>query len=306
MRSKRYHFLIIREDGKQYHNRILEWFQLRRRLFWAGLFISFLILGTVGFFTLASWQGSLLVKTRSLRHDKKQLEANFQKLSHTLQDAQSALSKSEHKLAQMQELARQQNLKLPKLAGLGGEVPASGSPDRAARSSVKDPVVNHIASQIVDLKGETDSLSQETDSLVDILRPHLNQLAHRPSIWPVKGFIASGFGMRTDPIGGEPEFHAGLDIAANRGSPVEAPAEGIVIFAGWRRGFGKCIEISHGNGLSTLYGHLSKILVKPGQTVKRFMVIGRVGSTGYSTGYHLHYEVLKNGKPVNPKRYLSY
>jgi len=130
-------------------------------------------------------------------------------------------------------------------------------------------------------------------------------LARTPSIWPT-GFrrITSNFGYRSDPFGGFNALHTGLDIAGDYGSPIQATADGIVELAGWDGGYGNSVVISHGNGLSTRYGHMSDIKVKVGQTVKKGETIGLMGSTGRSTGTHVHYEILKNGVPVNPISYL--
>lgn len=125
-----------------------------------------------------------------------------------------------------------------------------------------------------------------------------------PSLWPVRGQITAGFGQRLDPLSGEGAFHAGLDISAHSGSGVEAAADGIVFLAGADAGYGNSILIDHGYGITTKYGHLSKIYVVVGQEVKRGQVIGAVGMTGKTTGPHLHYEVLVHETPVNPSRYL--
>jgi murein DD-endopeptidase MepM/ murein hydrolase activator NlpD len=117
---------------------------------------------------------------------------------------------------------------------------------------------------------------------------------------PVRGSFTSRFGFRTHPLFGRRHFHSGVDIAAPRGTPVRAAMDGTVLYAGWYGGYGKLVVLDHGGGLSTLYGHLSAILVNPGARVTRSQVIGRVGSTGYSTGPHLHYEVRRNGRPVDP------
>ena len=117
---------------------------------------------------------------------------------------------------------------------------------------------------------------------------------------PLRGPVTSRFGFRRHPIFRLRQFHQGLDIAAPRGSPVAAAFGGKVLFTGWYGGYGKLVILDHGKGLSSLYGHLSAILVKPGQTVARGEIVGRVGSTGYSTGSHLHYEIRQNGRPVNP------
>lgn len=118
--------------------------------------------------------------------------------------------------------------------------------------------------------------------------------------WPVTGTITSPFGWRSNPFGGSPEFHQGLDIAAPSGTTVTAAASGTVIMAQWYGGYGNYILIDHGGGFSTGYGHLSAIYVANGQSIKRGQAIGAVGSTGASTGPHLHFEVRIDGKPVDP------
>jgi len=129
--------------------------------------------------------------------------------------------------------------------------------------------------------------------------------AAAPSLWPLNGWLTSNFGSRRDPIDGSSEYHAGLDISADRGTPVHATADGTVRLAAYNGNYGNCIEVEHGFGISTRFGHLSGYAVRPGQHIKRGQVIGYVGATGRTTGYHLHYEILLNGQQVNPLRYLS-
>ena len=126
-----------------------------------------------------------------------------------------------------------------------------------------------------------------------------------PNMWAHQGKINNEFGFRRSPFGGRMyEFHAGLDIDGERGDAVYAPATGTVTEAGWKGGYGQMIEIDHGNGLVTRYGHLSRIEVEAGQPISRGQVIGLVGSTGRSTGPHLHYELRIGEKPINPRRFL--
>src|SRR5438105_2245153 len=119
-------------------------------------------------------------------------------------------------------------------------------------------------------------------------------------LWPVSGRISSGYGWRTHPIFHTREFHTGIDIAVPYGTPIQAALDGDVLFDGWMRGYGRLVILDHGNGLSTTYSHLSAALVHAGQRVKRGDVIARIGSTGWSTGPHLFFEVRMDGQPVNP------
>lgn len=122
-----------------------------------------------------------------------------------------------------------------------------------------------------------------------------------PSIWPTQGTVSSPYGLR---FGGT-EFHQGIDIAAETGTPIVATADGVVTSAGWNgSGYGNMVDIDHGDGITTRYGHASAVAVLPGQRVRRGEIIAYVGSTGYSTGPHLHYEVRVDGQPVNPAGYL--
>jgi murein DD-endopeptidase MepM/ murein hydrolase activator NlpD len=129
--------------------------------------------------------------------------------------------------------------------------------------------------------------------------------AATPSIWPSTGWLSSMMGHRVDPITGADDFHAGLDIAGERGQPVYATAAGTVTHTGFQGGYGNLIVLDHGFGLETRYGHLLNYGVKQGAKVKRGDLIGHVGNSGRSTGYHLHYEVLANGKLLNPLQFLS-
>ena len=121
-----------------------------------------------------------------------------------------------------------------------------------------------------------------------------------PSIWPAVGFVSSPYGLRFDGT----EFHQGIDIAADMGAPIVATADGVVTAAGWNGGYGNMVDVDHGGGIVTRYGHASALAVTVGQQVRRGEVIAYVGSTGRSTGPHVHYEVRVDGQPVNPAGYL--
>jgi murein DD-endopeptidase MepM/ murein hydrolase activator NlpD len=129
--------------------------------------------------------------------------------------------------------------------------------------------------------------------------------SYTPSIWPAFGRIASNFGVRVDPFTHRYSVHQGLDIDNVTGAPIYATADGVVMKAEWSNGYGNLVEISHRYGYSTRYGHLYQALVTPGQTVRKGQMIALMGSTGRSTGSHLHYEVRLFGVPRNPKAYMK-
>jgi murein DD-endopeptidase MepM/ murein hydrolase activator NlpD len=145
--------------------------------------------------------------------------------------------------------------------------------------------------------------SRLTDARSDVDRRNLLAAA-TPSIWPAHGWLSSSVGRRTDPITGGDDFHHGLDISADAGSPIYATADGTVTMARREGAYGNLVTIDHGYGLETRYGHMSKFEVKTGAKVKRGDVVGRVGSTGRATGPHLHYEVRVNGRLLNPLQLL--
>jgi murein DD-endopeptidase MepM/ murein hydrolase activator NlpD len=142
---------------------------------------------------------------------------------------------------------------------------------------------------------------RELESYLDAQRA---VLAATPSAWPAKGWVTSFFGHRSDPMNGRRVFHHGLDISNRIGTPILATADGTVVHADWQSEYGRLVAIDHGYGTVTKYAHLSAIAVEPGQKVRRGQKIGALGSSGRSTGEHLHYEVEINGVPVDPRQYL--
>jgi len=151
---------------------------------------------------------------------------------------------------------------------------------------------------------ETDGENSELENQLNVLRVNANP-AFLPTMWAHLGKINNEFGFRRNPFGGRSyEFHPGMDIDGERGDLVIAPADGTVTKAGWTGGYGNMVEIDHGGGLTTRYGHMSKIEAKVGESITRGQLIGYIGSTGRSTGPHLHYELRLNDKPINPRHFL--
>jgi len=186
---------------------------------------------------------------------------------------------------------------------------ATGGPVETTALASASSVFSTSLASPEDTFGAIRDLLQGLENRLDFVRRDVDrraQLANAtPSIWPTHGGLTSFFGGRSDPLTGEPAYHSGIDISAEKGQPVYATADGVVQSAGYTGDYGNLIVLKHAFGLSTRYGHLSAYHVKAGDTVKRGDVIGYIGSTGRSTGSHLHYEILANGQLMNPLQLLT-
>jgi murein DD-endopeptidase MepM/ murein hydrolase activator NlpD len=198
---------------------------------------------------------------------------------------------------------------LPALGEVSGGAGGTEDPIEPVLNA-KVPVETHAA-MIRELEEDLATLQvlaskqeQSFQELTEAIEHRRAKWASTPSIWPVKGWVTSGFGPRLSPFTGQPAMHRGVDISVPENTPFVAPANGVVTFAGWDGGLGNAIKIDHGYGYQTVYGHLNKVLVRAGQRVKRGDTIGLVGNTGLSTGPHLHYQVSVNLAPANPLRYV--
>ena len=187
--------------------------------------------------------------------------------------------------------------------GVGGSDPSLSNPQSAAEKTHRK-IIRSMQQSLESLEAEVSLQNLEKTQLLGYLENQKSALACTPSIWPVKGWVSSSFGERISPFTGEREFHRGLDICNRKDAPVVAPADGVVISIEWDDGYGKILTISHGYGYTTRYAHLDRALVKKGQSVKRNQEIALIGNSGRSTGPHLHYELLANGVPVNPSRFI--
>jgi murein DD-endopeptidase MepM/ murein hydrolase activator NlpD len=194
-------------------------------------------------------------------------------------------------------------------AGVGGGDPGKGDePEPESDPPAQLPAPS--GPQVIG-PGTIQNLSQKAQSIESNLTSLLNyfesdnlRLASTPSIMPTAGWISSVFGHRNDPFTGAWVMHWGLDISTNIGNPIMATADGIVIKVETDKYLGKNVTVSHGNGYTTVYGHMSNFAVKAGQKVKRRDIIGYIGQTGKAAGPHVHYEVFKDGKRVDPRNFL--
>lgn len=168
------------------------------------------------------------------------------------------------------------------------------------------PTVAQLNEVTSAMKSELKSREESLLALKEEIKAKQSRAAATPSIWPTSGDVTSRFGWRGSPFGGGgSDWHPGIDIANSVGTPIVATADGEVVYSGWYSGYGKLIQIRHSGGIETLYGHNSQLAAQVGQQVKKGDVIAYMGSTGYSTGSHCHYEVRVNGTAVNPVTFLN-
>ena len=198
--------------------------------------------------------------------------------------------------------------KLQKNAGLPGSLERTGVEGQAEQANASDineqELVATVKQGIAWLAKEADMQERSLQELSVAAEQRSSRWAATPSIWPVKGWVTSGFGPRVSPFTEKPAWHDGLDIGAAANAPVQAPAQGRVTSVGFDPKLGNVVKLDHGFGIETLYGHLAKALVKEGQRVKRGDVVGLVGSSGLATGPHLHYMVKVNGQTFDPTKYI--
>ncbi|MDR2050455.1 MAG: M23 family metallopeptidase [Deltaproteobacteria bacterium] len=299
MLFKKYHILILRdrEGGSS---------QLRLRG-WVGVFLFLLLVGFAAS-TIYLW---------GFHYRSQILEKQLTGAEKTIKEQNTQIASMDGKLRLLQgDLARIQQFdaKLRVMMNMDKD-PADisgnlGGPLLAASSQPlplyrQELVARRVHSLLDQLSTDARMEELRQQDLLHAMRANREVLASTPSIWPTDGYLTSTFGRRASPFGaGTSDFHKGIDIANRPGTPVRATAQGIVTFAGWDGGYGNCVVINHGNNISTRYGHLQQISAKLGQATNRGDVIGTVGSSGRSTGPHLHYEVRVGGVSVNPLRYI--
>lgn len=184
--------------------------------------------------------------------------------------------------------------------GIGGPELDFFDPDNPIILARARSVNRKLDSLLIAAKTENQAIEEAKEHFVK----RRSILSHTPSMWPMRGYVSSGFGKRLDPFTGIWKMHEGIDICARKGTPIRATADGKVRFAGWYHGYGKMVRLNH-IYYETRYGHLEDIKVRPGQSVKRGDIIGTCGNSGNTTGVHLHYEVRVSGKPTDPKKYIS-
>jgi murein DD-endopeptidase MepM/ murein hydrolase activator NlpD len=326
--KKRFYILFVsRDENGNLH-------KVPVPLHYAYIFVA---AAAIGLFTITGLAGSysrMLIKTsrfNQLRHDHDSLKKDYASLEQQARqkDVQAASLGS---LAT--EISALYGFTASKLTAVhGGGIRArAAAANQVAAATASAPLKDSATASLTNesyyksldsfyalrsqaMSGDTSRLLSGSYQLGRIRNPLLpghdfggfvDESAYAPTLWPITGPITSSFGEREDPIlgNGDGEFHPGIDISSPQGTPIHVTADGTVILAGMVNGYGRLVEVDHGHGVVTRYGHMSGFAVTAGQTVTRGEIVGYVGHTGRTTGNHVHYEVRINGIPVNPHKYL--
>jgi len=272
------------------------------------LLLSLLSLFAVAFMTVMIWDYLALKKEfprlAQMHKENKQQQEQLAALAQEIDGISKSLvelKKFDSKLRTMVNLDTRDDQ--TQFLGIGGS-DFSSSAQNPQNEKLHRKLIRMMHQSLGDIKKEISTQRTEKIELSNFLESQKSILSCTPSLWPIRGWVSSGFGYRVSPFTNEKEFHSGIDVPNKTNSPIISPADGVVCESGWDYGYGKIIYINHGYGLKTKYAHLETVHVKVGQQVKRGQEIATVGSSGRTTGPHLHYEVHLNGVPVNPLRYI--
>jgi len=287
---KRWYILFVARDAEG---------QLRKIPIPVHYLYVFLAGALIGMFTITGMAGSYarmlwkVERFNDLRAEKDQIKRDY---------------------SQLEQVSHEKDVQVASLGSIAGEVSAIYGLKNDARllptnEEVQPGQYQKSLDTLYALRGSALNGAAAAGLQVDSTRrlaslSDWTRAADAPSLWPVEGNITSSFGERVDPFNGEGAFHSGLDISVPYGTPIHAAADGVVAFADIMNGYGNLIELDHGHGITTRYGHLSAFAIAAGQHVRRGQIIGYVGATGRATSAHLHYEVRVQNVPVNPHKYL--
>jgi murein DD-endopeptidase MepM/ murein hydrolase activator NlpD len=303
MTGDRWTFLVLRGEDTPVRQYTLSAKVLRAV---AGIGVV-VVLTALGFGVSAALDATARIQNRQLEARNQALSAELDQFRSRVGELETTVDALSAKDAKVRTVAGLDAIDPEVMeAGVGG--PGLGSVESYPLWSVDSAAAKNAFALSYDLNAlerRARLLSASLDEATDSLQTHQDLLESTPSILPASGFLSSGFSqMRMHPVFNRPAPHEGVDIAAAKGTPIFAAAKGRVTRVGWETGYGLTVEIDHGYGYTTRYGHASKILVRRGQQVSRGDIIAQVGATGIATAPHLHYEVRINGVPQNPSNFI--
>jgi septal ring factor EnvC (AmiA/AmiB activator) len=281
-------------------------YRLPRMVVRGGLILTALFIVGLGYL-ITDYVGvkKTVTELERLRMEARQQRQQLVTFAKSIDDIQGEMGRLRQFDMKLRVMADLDGVVYPEqIMGIGGENTDPFNPLEAELSFQEQTMINSMSKGLDKLHTEVSIQERSFQELVEYLEDQKSLLSSTPSIWPVKGWLTSTFGYRTSPFTGRRELHKGLDIATRSSTPIIAPADGLVVFAGREGGFGNMLIVDHGYGIMTRYAHCSSLEAKLGDKIKRGDIVAKVGSTGRSTGPHLHYEVAVNGVSVNPNRYI--
>ena len=289
MSAKKFTFLIIPEGSHQVRR-----FNIKRSVLTAWLVCAALVFTGLTAMTVDYVSSEIdQAEFKRLQVENRQQRYELQGLIAGLEDLQKEMRLMAQTDAKVRILADLSKPKPDTMVGIGGP-PELDEDDSFAQ----------LQARIDQMRRDIDLRRESQEEIQGFLNDQRSMVGAKPAGWPIKGWLTSGFGMRKSPFTGKRKMHEGYDIAARTGTPIFSTADGVVSKSETVPGYGKLVVIEHGYGYRTYYGHNSKNLVRAGQRVVRGQQIAKVGNTGRSTGSHVHYEIRRNGVPVNPKSFL--
>lgn len=307
--------MIIPERTRDVQKIVVPFLLVKLGVVLFSLVTGFLIVVGIDYFHVLGRLG----ENKALKGENFKLRQEIQTVRNKVDSMEATIERVRNYAKKLQVLTGQGNpknqLEMP-VGPIDGEperIPSSRG-DKHSTNTVFDTDFSRVAfkTKLPDIDNKLEKLQlagNETETELSKLHAYLIArsavINATPSLLPIAGWLSSSFGYRRNPYDGSYKLHAGVDIAAEPGTPVRAPADGMVIFSGYREGYGKVLVIDHGYGIRTLFGHNSAVFVGQGAKVKRGETISQVGNTGRSTGPHLHYEIRKNGVPVNPATFFA-
>lgn len=308
--------MVIPERTRRVHKVVVPFFVLKLAIIVFSLGAVFMCLIGVDYIHVLG----RLAENKRLKGENYRLRQDLQLIRNKVDSMEATIERVSNYAKKLQLLTGQGDAGVPAMKGFDGGADIDLPREPAAKPAKKSSkLMMPVEREPAALTPASVSLPERVEHLQSaglVAEARLSELqvfylaqsaliAATPSLIPINGWVSSSFGYRRHPYDGSYRLHSGVDLVAEPGTPVRAPADGVVIFSGSKSGYGKVVVIDHGYGIRTLYGHASKLFVNPGERLRRGQKIAEVGSTGMSTGPHLHYEIRKNGNPVNPAAFFS-
>jgi len=279
--------------------------KIHKKTFKIGFYLFCLIfLSTTVFFCDYIQIKRKVFELNRLRQEAQAQKSQIRFFSDRIEDLEMQLSRLKDFDRKIRIIANiEKGQEMTPIMGIGGPSP-SDIREKLKRENDENGLIQQMKSDIERLSSEAMSREDSLSELEKLLQSKKEMLVHTPSIWPAVGWVTSDFGFRINPFTGLTHMDEGIDISSRVGTPVIAPADGVISDIGNDWIHGKVLVITHGFGITTRYAHLNRVLVRVGQKVKRGEKIAEIGMSGKTTGPHLHYEVRLDGIPVNPMRYI--